>query len=81
MNFCIFHKYFFILDTPGYIITDDALIISNVSADHRGEYICRARVSQTGQMEEKRIRLQVDITQSVSDMYKELELDSTLSQS
>ena len=53
-------------ETPGYLITEAGLVIRNVSSQHSGQYICRARVSHTGQMEERKISLKVNIYREVS---------------
>ena len=37
----------------------DGLIIRNVSSQDEGGYICRARVAETGQLEERIIQLKV----------------------
>ena len=42
-----------------YSKTESGLRILNVSRSDRGVYICRARVANTGQMEERDIRLEV----------------------
>ena len=42
-----------------YSKAESGLRILNVSRSDRGVYICRARVANTGQMEERDIRLEV----------------------
>ena len=45
-----------------YSVYPDGLLIRNVSSTDEGGYICRARVAQTGQLEERIIRLKVILT-------------------
>jgi hypothetical protein len=40
-------------------MTSDGLLIRNVSRQDAGGFICRARVAETGQLEEKIIQLEV----------------------
>ena len=42
-----------------YLRLSDGLLIRNVSVQDEGGYICRARVAQTGQLEERIIQLKV----------------------
>ena len=39
--------------------TEEGLLIRNVSRQDGGGYICRARVAETGQLEERKIQLEV----------------------
>ena len=42
-----------------YRMTPEGLLIRNVSRQDEGGYICRARVAETGQLEEMVIQLEV----------------------
>ena len=44
---------------PEYRMTPEGLLIRNVSRQDEGGYICRARVAETGQLEERMIQLKV----------------------
>ena len=43
-------------------MTPEGLLIRNVSRQDEGGYICRARVSETGQLEERVIQLEVNVS-------------------
>lgn len=58
-----------------HIIETDGLIIRNVRADDDGIYICRALVLETGQLQEKRIKVEVHTKPTISEsMPKSLEV-------
>jgi Immunoglobulin I-set domain len=42
-----------------YVIESDGLVIQNVNRDNAGTYTCRARVPETGELEERDIQLDV----------------------
>jgi hypothetical protein len=44
-----------------YVIESDGLVIQNVNRDNAGTYTCRARVPETGELEERDIQLDVSI--------------------
>ena len=57
-----------------YSKTESGLRILNVSRSDRGVYICRARVANTGQMEERDIRLEVSREREIErDIYRVIE--------
>jgi hypothetical protein len=41
------------------VIESDGLVIQNVNRDNAGTYTCRARVPETGELEERDIQLDV----------------------
>jgi len=43
------------------VIESDGLVIQNVNRDNAGTYTCRARVPETGELEERDIQLDVSI--------------------
>ena len=43
------------------MIESDGLVIQNVNRDNAGTYTCRARVPDTGELEERDIQLDVSI--------------------
>ena len=43
------------------MIESDGLVIQNVNRDNAGTYTCRARVPETGELEERDIQLDVSI--------------------
>ncbi len=47
-----------------YVIESDGLVIQNVNRDNAGTYTCRARVPETGELEERDIQLDVSIISS-----------------
>ena len=55
------------LTLPGikYEMTPQGLLIRNISRQDGGGYICRARVAETGQLEERTIQLQVTLVMLV----------------
>ena len=44
-----------------YVIESDGLLIKNIIQEDSGTYTCRARVAETGNLEERDIRLEVTI--------------------
>ena len=50
---------FFNISGDRYVIESDGLLIKHVTTEDAGTYTCRARVSETGNLEERDIRLEV----------------------
>ena len=44
-----------------YVIESDGLLIKDVTKKNAGTFTCRARVPQTGELEERDIRLDVSL--------------------
>ena len=44
-----------------YVIESDGLLVRSVQRGDAGTYTCRARVPQTGELEERHIRLDVQV--------------------
>ena len=56
------HKQFtFLFVGDRYVIETDGLLIKNVDYNDAGTYTCRARVMETGSLEERDIKLEVNI--------------------
>ena len=55
--FYMLHCFFCLGDQ--YVIESDGLVIQNVNRDNAGTYTCRARVPDTGELEERDIQLDV----------------------
>ena len=43
------------------MIKDDGLLIRGISKEDGGKYTCRARVAETGELEERDIKLEVRV--------------------
>jgi len=50
-----------ILSGDRYVIESDGLLIKSINQEDAGTYTCRARVSETGNLEERDIRLEVNL--------------------
>ena len=60
-NLNIHNAYFWkwFLTGEQYVIESDGLLIKEVTKKNAGTYTCRARVPQTGELEERDVRLDV----------------------
>lgn len=66
----IYDTFFSLNKGDRYVIESDGLLIKNIIQDDAGTYTCRARVAETGNLEERDIRLEVSENYLLSPLFQ-----------